>query len=78
MSLEYIQRHYNVPAKIGERVVVFSGQHGTIVEAHCASLKIIIDGEIIAKIFHPTWKIAYFSNCPWLKGDKTNQQINTD
>ena len=69
MSLEYIRNHYNVPAQKGERVVIFSGQRATIVGSHGPHLMIVVDGEQVAKPYHPTWNIDYFTNCPWLKDD---------
>ena len=64
MSLKYIRKTYDVPAVKGERVIIFSGQSGTITGAINSYLLILIDGEKKAKPFHPTWNIDYFSNCP--------------
>lgn len=59
MSLQYIRDAYNVPAHEGRRVVVFSGQKGTIIGANGFRLLIKVDGENYSKLFHPTWNIDY-------------------
>ena len=58
MSMDYIRNHYNVPAKIGIRVVA-QGREGTIVGARNAYLRIKIDGEKNVLSFHPTWEMEY-------------------
>lgn len=78
MSLEYIRKFYDVPATEGERVIVFSGQRGAIIGAVDSYLLIRLDGEKRVKSFHPDWNIDYFSNCPWLKNDETNQPLDAD
>lgn len=60
----YIRRKYGVPAKVGGRVRVYSGEEGTIV-GHAPGqehyLYVAIDGREIAtpSILHPTWKVVY-------------------
>jgi len=74
MTLKYIRETYKVPANRGERVVIFSGQKGTIKSARGGHLMILVDGQKIAKPFHPTWNIDYFSNCPWL-GEEEKKEL---
>lgn len=64
MSLEYIQQHYNVPAKIGGRIkYTYRGEKfGTITGESGPHLMIKLDGEKISKPYHPTWEIEYLEN----------------
>lgn len=57
-DMEYIRRNYKVPALKGGKVK-FEDKPGTIVGARGAHLRIKLDGESKAKIYHPTWHIEY-------------------
>jgi len=64
MSLVYIRRAYNVPAKRGARVRVdwdspAPTREGTITGADGARLRIRLDGEKHSRSAHPTWRIEY-------------------
>lgn len=62
MSVDYIRRYYDVPAKLGGRVRYTGGRHpmdGTIAGAEGAHLMIRLDGQQHAMPYHPTWKIEY-------------------
>jgi hypothetical protein len=56
--MDYIRRHYNVPAKRFGRVK-FQGKLGTITGSDGAYLRIRLDGERRAGKYHPTWQIEY-------------------
>lgn len=62
MSMEYIRKTYDVPAKRGGRVE-YTGRgrsdFGTIRSARGGYLRIQIDGFKHALSFHPTWKLRY-------------------
>jgi hypothetical protein len=59
-----IRRSRGVPAKRGMRVFYrHENRFGTIVGARCGYLRIRLDGDKIAKSFHPTWKIDYLDMC---------------
>lgn len=65
MSMEYVRRTYDVPAKRGGRVrlgVGFGGKlagcEGTITSADYR-LRIRLDGDTRPQIFHPTWELTY-------------------
>lgn len=64
MSMEYIRKTYNVPAKRGSRVI-YSGdgkeEYGTIVSARGGYLNIRLDGAKRPLPFHPTWKLRYLA-----------------
>lgn len=63
MSMESIRRNYGVPAKRGGRVEYTGGNSGprlgTITSADGARLRIRLDGDDQALIYHPTWKLRY-------------------
>lgn len=67
MSMEYIRRIYNVPAKRGGRVeyqpekVGHEPWQGTIVSADDVYLRIRRDGDgcTYPAFFHPTWNLTY-------------------
>lgn len=61
MSMEYIRRAYNVPAKRGA-LVTFQGKPGVITGSRGAYLRIRLDGEKRAGIYHPTWEIEYIAS----------------
>jgi hypothetical protein len=65
MSMEYIRKTYDVPAKRGARVEYTGSKFpmlGTIKSADGAHLWILIDGAKIATRFHPTWKMRYLQS----------------
>lgn len=57
-ALEYICRHYSVPAAENGRVL-FEGKPGTIVGTTGHYLRVQIDGENHADTYHPTWHMEY-------------------
>jgi len=61
-SLDYIRGRYHVPAEVGGRVTVYTGEQGTIVGA-CPQathyLHVLLDGDDEPIILHPTWEITY-------------------
>ncbi|MBB3665963.1 hypothetical protein FB384_004922 [Prauserella sediminis] len=59
MSLDYIRRHYGVPAKRGGRIRDYQGRSGVITGAADASLTVRLDGERRSVRYHPTWQITY-------------------
>jgi hypothetical protein len=60
MSLDYIRKHYGVPADIG-RKITFEGQTGVIVGYNGANLKVNFDDAKPNKseYLHPTWYVEY-------------------
>jgi hypothetical protein len=62
MSMQYIRKHYGVPAKRGGRIVFnYKGipVFGTITGSVNASLRIKLDGDKRSGIYHPTWELKY-------------------
>lgn len=62
MTMAYVRKAYGVPAKRGMRVVYTGGGApvgGTIRSARTGRLKIQLDGEKVAKSYHPTWELSY-------------------
>lgn len=62
MSLQWIRKHYGVPAKRGGRVEYAGGkkpEFGTIAGASGSRLSIRLDGVKHTMPFHPTWKLRY-------------------
>ena len=60
MSLAYIRKTYNVPARIGGRVRYGEkGQLGTITGVAGAHLMIKLDDAEHPSHFHPTWRLEY-------------------
>jgi hypothetical protein len=67
MSMDYICKYYDVPAKSGGRIRYSGGRQsseGTIVAAQGAHLLIRLDGDDDAMPYHPTWKIEYLPDAP--------------
>lgn len=64
MSLAYVRKAYQVPAKRGGRVR-YTGEgrdeFGTIVGAAGGHLRIRLDGVRHSMPFHPTWEIKYLN-----------------
>lgn len=63
MSMEYIRRTYNVPAKRGGRVCythegVF---YGTILSARGGLIRVRWDNDGRVSSMHPTWALEYCS-----------------
>ncbi|MGO2306872.1 MAG: hypothetical protein ACTH5W_19460 [Providencia sp.] len=59
---DYINETYGLNIKKGDRVRYTYGKEpkeGTIVGVHAASLKIKMDGDKHADIYHPTWELEY-------------------
>ena len=62
MSLKWIREQYNVPAKRGGRVRYTGSsqeQFGTILRATGHLLRIQMDGQTFAGLYHPTWELEY-------------------
>jgi len=60
MNFEYVKSYYQVPAKIGRRVLV-NGDPGIIAEdrGHYIGVNFDRDKPGIIKNCHPTWKVEY-------------------
>ncbi len=58
MSMEYIRKTYDVPAKRGA-MVLYKGKPGIITGSRGAHLRIKLDGDTKSGIYHPTWEIEY-------------------
>ena len=59
MSMSYV-RKYGVPAKRGMRIFYhYENRYGRILSAKGAHLRILLDGDKYAGIFHPTWELSY-------------------
>ena len=61
MSMAYIRESYKVPAKRGGRVLI-NGWPGTIVGSDKQYLRVRLDGSIISRRYHPTWRVKYFTS----------------
>jgi hypothetical protein len=61
MSMKYIRQKYGVRAKRGGRVRLTYGERreGVIVSARGPYIMVRMDGEKIAKPYHPTWRMEY-------------------
>lgn len=61
MSMEYIRKTYNVPAKRGGKIkwLYHSFTDGIITGSKGACLRIKLATETRSKLFHPTWMIEY-------------------
>lgn len=59
-AIEWIRRTYDVPAKIGGRVI-FDGQPGRICSTNAGHLAIHLDGTPVRRrvYTHPTWRMEY-------------------
>lgn len=67
MSMEYIRKHYGVPAKRGVRIrytgsTVYPEMNGTIRSARGAYLCVQMDNENKLRTLHPTWEVEYLVN----------------
>ncbi|WP_018900442.1 hypothetical protein [Rhizobium sp. 2MFCol3.1] len=69
MSMEWVRKNYRVPAKRGGRVE-YAGDNGsgprfgTIIRADSGRLRIRLDGDNWAGIYHPTWALRYLDASP--------------
>lgn len=61
--METIRKSRGVPAKRGMRVFYgHKGRHGTIKSARGGYLKIQLDGDKSAGVYHPTWELDYLDD----------------
>lgn len=60
MSMTYIRKHYNVPAKKGMKVTA-DDCPGVITGARGAHLRILLDGMKCSQLYHPAWNIQFAS-----------------
>jgi hypothetical protein len=60
MSMKFIQKHYGVTLKRGDRVL-YSGENepreGVIVGASGAYLRVRLDGDRHVGLYHATWRL---------------------
>lgn len=67
MTIAYIRKTYNVPARRGGRIEYCGGKKpelGTITVARGAYLLIRLDGQKASFPYHPTWSIRYLDGVP--------------
>lgn len=68
MSLDYIRKAYNVPAKRGVRVEYLASDgdlmDGTITGSKEALLRVRLDGAKRSGIYHPTYALKYLPDGP--------------
>lgn len=60
MSLEYIRKTYQVPAKRGAHVIA-NGDPGVITGSRGAYLRIRVEGRTKIRCYHLTWAMEYLS-----------------
>lgn len=59
--MAYIRTAYGVPAKRGGRVLyLYRNRTGTIIGSRSGHLRIRLDGDTHAGLYHPTWELHYF------------------
>jgi hypothetical protein len=61
-SFDYFIKYYGVPAKKGCRIIYTGGEepkNGVIIGVKGPYLKIKLDGETYAGVYHPTWELQY-------------------
>jgi hypothetical protein len=67
-ELHFIMKNYNVPAKTGTKVVMYSGKEnekrGKIIGAAHGYLKVKFEGDDQVRLLHPQWEIKYESVTP--------------
>lgn len=59
---DYINETYDLDIKKGDRIRYTGGaeiKEGTIVGTHAGKLKVKMDGEKDAGVYHPNWEIEY-------------------
>ncbi|WP_377297495.1 hypothetical protein [Rhizobium sp. SGZ-381] len=63
MSMEWVRKNYGVPAKRGGRVEYTGDKSGprlgTITASVGPRIRIRLDGDKDALIYHPTWELRY-------------------
>lgn len=61
-GLEYIRQHYNVPARIGGRIV-YNG-HAGVIRGDSAGQYLLaeLDNYPEPVILHPTWNVSYLDD----------------
>ncbi len=74
MSMEYIRETYGVPAKRGTPVEYCEAEHGVIVGAKGAYLRVRFLGERRPRTLHPTYALRYWHGDKWI--DPNAQQHN--
>ena len=57
-SFQYIRDYYDVPAYVGVRVT-YKGREGVIVGSEGPYIKVKLDGDKYAGVYHPTDCITY-------------------
>jgi len=60
--MDFIRKHYDVPAKVGMRVKTEKGKGYIVGSAAGAHLRVRIDGEKKSRYFHPTYEIEYIED----------------
>lgn len=73
MTMEYIRKTYEVPAKRGVQVLVDwyppePARVGTVTGSKGARLRVRLDGDTRSRIAHPTWQITYLTPNVELRG----------
>ncbi len=63
MTMEYIRKAYNVPAKRGGRIR-YQEREGVILGQTCGRLRVRLDGTDITTLLHPTWRVEYLPEPP--------------
>ena len=58
-GMEYIRKHYRVPARRGGRILFRGCAMGTIRSADGAYLRVKLDEFNRAVLIHPTWEVEY-------------------
>jgi hypothetical protein len=58
MSAAYVRGYYKVPAKRGGRVIA-DGKPGVIVGFSGQYIRVRLDGEKVARSWHPVWRMEY-------------------
>jgi len=63
-GLEYIRKHYGVPAKRGARVLCDwypqePARTGTVTGAYGPRIRVRLDGETRSCFAHPVWRMTY-------------------
>lgn len=61
MSMSYIRRRRNVPARRGMRVTV-NGKPGRITSSRGGYIRVLFDGARFPVPCHPTWRVTYHTD----------------
>lgn len=67
-SMAYIRRQYGVKAEVGGRVIYTGNrmlQLGAVASVEGARLRILLDGQAHAGLYHPTWEVEYLEDRPF-------------